>query len=546
MQKSGPSKKRGAGRGHVQEILTALRVLTSVLLLILAYSIDASAFIAVLMLAAAATISGFDIAMAAAADILRKNDYLNDQLLICLCAIVCFCIGCYIETVVMLVIYQIGRTCLSLVIRKTKSELYNAVSPEDREGSLRLRSILNNPASCKSSVMAKYIPYLELFSKAAFIVGVLYAVAVPFITEMSYLMSIRRGCMLIAAAVPISALAALPVYSLAGLSRSAEYGVFVKDAGTLESLEKLSAVIYDKADVFTDGAPRLASVNSPILDNASFLQLAAYTAYSSEQRFAAPIVSAYGGDIIPAYISNFRDIPGCGMEIFLSGRHIILGTLELFDAKGISIPDGDRKGGYILYLAIGGRYAGSLTLKEKLNPYAESVISDFAALGDIKSILLTEDGRYISEKLAGALKIDELHYECSFTEKADIIQKCKEQLAPDEKLMYVSAQALDYHTAADIDVKVGSSFDSADILTSNVGIFGLPVAYTAAHKVKRLAAENLSFTVFIKLVLVVLALTGSATLWFIVMLDFAASVLGVLNVVRLQSSDAPEDGEADD
>ena len=546
MQKSGPSKKRGAGRGHVQEILTAVRVLASVLLLILAYSIDASAFIAVLMLSAAAIISGFDIAMAAAANILRKKDYLNDQLLICLCAAVCFCIGCYIETVVMLVIYQIGHACLRLVIRKTKSELYNAVSPEDREGSLRLRGILNNPASCKSSVMAKYIPYLELFSKAAFIVGVLYAVAVPFITDMSYLMSIRRGCMLIAAAVPISALAALPVYSLAGLSRSAEYGVFVKDAGTLESLEKLSAVIYDKADVFTDGTPRLASVNSPILDNASFLQLAAYTAYSSEQRFAAPIVSAYGGDIMPAYISNFRDIPGCGMEIFLSGRHILLGTLELFDAKGISIPDSDRKGGYILYLAIGGRYAGSLTLKEKLNPYAESVISDFAALGGIKSILLTEDGRYISERLAGALGIDELHYECSFTEKADIIQKCRDQLAPDEKLMYISAQALDYHTAADIDVKVGSSFDSADILTSNIGIFGLPVAYTAAHKVKRLSRENLIFTIFIKLVLVVLALTGSATLWFIVLLDFAASVLGVLNVVRLPSSDVPEDEDTDD
>lgn len=546
MQKSGPSKKRGAGRGHVQEILTAVRVLASVLLLILAYSIDASAFIAVLMLSAAAIISGFDIAMAAAANILRKKDYLNDQLLICLCAAVCFCIGCYIETVVMLIIYQIGHTCLSLVIRKTKREFYNAVSADDREGSLRLRSILNAPASCKNSIMAKYIPYLELFSKAAFIVGVLYAVAVPFITDMSYLMSIRRGCMLIAAAVPISALAALPVYSLAGLSRSAEYGVFVKDAGTLESLEKLSAVIYDKADVFTDGTPRLASVNSPILDNASFLQLAAYTAYSSEQRFAAPIVSAYGGDIMPAYISNFRDIPGCGMEIFLSGRHILLGTLELFDAKGISIPDSDRKGGYILYLAIGGRYAGSLTLKEKLNPYAESVISDFAALGGIKSILLTEDGRYISERLAGALGIDELHYECSFTEKADIIQKCRDQLAPDEKLMYISSQALDYHTAADIDVKVGSSFDSADILTSNIGIFGLPVAYTAAHKVKRLSRENLIFTIFIKLVLVVLALTGSATLWFIVLLDFAASVLGVLNVVRLPSSDVPEDEDTDD
>lgn len=545
MAKSHSSKNSRAGRSYAQEIVTLLRVALSAALLIAAYSVNAASLVSMLMLIAAALICGFDIVLAAVDKIIKKRDYINDQLLVCLCAIACFCIGCYTETIVMLVVYQLGRTCLNFVIRKTKLGFYGAVSPEDREGSLRLRSILNSPGSLKNSFFDKYMPYLELFSKAAFIVGILFAAAVPLITDMTYVMSIRRGSMLIIAAVPISALAALPMYSLAGLSRAAEYGVYIKNAAALENTGELAAVIYDKADVFTDGTPKLVSVNSPILDNESFLQLAAYTAYSSEQRFAAPIVSAYSGDIITSYISDFKDIPGCGMEISLHGRSVLLGTGELFDAKGISIPDTERKSGYILYLAIGGRYAGSLTLKEKLNPYAESVISDFAALGGIKSVLLTEDGRDVSERLAKALNVDELHYECGFTEKADIIQKCKDQLAPDEKLMYISAENLEYHTAADIDAKVGTEFENADMLMSNVGIFGLPVAYTASHMVKRLSSENLVFTAVIKFVLVVLALTGSATLWFIVLLDFAASVFGVLNVVRMPSADTlsedPED-----
>lgn len=545
MAKSHSSKNSRAGRSYAQEIVTLLRVALSAALLIAAYSVNAASLVSMLMLIAAALICGFDIVLAAVDKIIKKRDYLNDQLLVCLCAIACFCIGCYTETIVMIVVYQLGRTCLNFVIRKTKLGFYGAVSPEDREGSLRLRSILNSPGSLKNSVFDKYMPYLELFSKAAFIVGILFAAAVPLITDMTYVMSIRRGSMLIIAAVPISALAALPMYSLAGLSRAAEYGVYIKNTASLENTGDLASVIYDKADVFTDGTPKLVSVNSPILDNESFLQLAAYTAYSSEQRFAAPIVSAYSGDIITSYISDFKDIPGCGMEISLHGRSVLLGTGELFDAKGISIPDTERKSGYILYLAIGERYAGSLTLKEKLNPYAESVISDFAALGGIKSVLLTEDGRDVSERLAKALNVDELHYECGFTEKADIIQKCKNQLAPDEKLMYISAENLEYHTAADIDAKVGTEFENADMLMSNVGIFGLPVAYTASHMVKRLSSENLVFTAVIKFVLVVLALTGSATLWFIVLLDFAASVFGVLNVVRMPSADTlsedPED-----
>lgn len=545
MAKSHSSKNSRAGRSYAQGIVTLLRVALSAALLIAAYSVNAASLVSMLMLIAAALICGFDIVLAAVDKIIKKRDYLNDQLLVCLCAIACFCIGCYTETIVMLVVYQLGRTCLNFVIRKTKLGFYGAVSPEDREGSLRLRSILNSPGSLKNSVFDKYMPYLELFSKAAFIVGILFAAAVPLITDMTYVMSIRRGSMLIIAAVPISALAALPMYSLAGLSRAAEYGVYIKNTASLENTGDLASVIYDKADVFTDGTPKLVSVNSPILDNESFLQLAAYTAYSSEQRFAAPIVSAYSGDIITSYISDFKDIPGCGMEISLHGRSVLLGTGELFDAKGISIPDTERKSGYILYLAIGERYAGSLTLKEKLNPYAESVISDFAAMGGVKSVLLTEDGRDVSERLAKALNVDELHYECGFTEKADIIQKCKDQLAPDEKLMYISAENLEYHTAADIDAKVGTEFENADMLMSNVGIFGLPVAYTASHMVKRLSSENLVFTAVIKFVLVVLALTGSATLWFIVLLDFAASVFGVLNVVRMPSADTlsedPED-----
>ena len=179
MAKSHSSKNSMAGRSYTQEIVTILRAAISAALLIAAYSVNAASFISTLMLIAAALICGFDIVLSAVEKIIKKRDYLNDQLLVCLCAIACFCVGCYTETIVMLAVYQLGRSCLNFVIRKTKLGFYSAVSPEDREGNLRLRSILNSPSSLKNSFFDKYMPYLELFSKAAFIVGVLFAVAVP-------------------------------------------------------------------------------------------------------------------------------------------------------------------------------------------------------------------------------------------------------------------------------------------------------------------------------------------------------------------------------
>lgn len=514
------------------DLFTLIRAAVSALLLILAYTVTAAHFLSILMLIFAILICGFDIALIAYGDIRRKN-YLNSSLLIIIVVIASFCAGCYVESIVTLIVYQLCRVFLDYASKLTKSGAYRAVSADDPDGHASLKAILNSPESSKNSLYEKFMPYFDLFSKAAFVVGLLYAAAIPLISDMSFVMSIRRGCMLIAASIPASALVSLPLCSVAGLSLSAAYGVFIKGAKTLEDTGKIAAVIYDKSDVFTEGTPKLVSLSSPILDNNTFLQLAAYTAYNSEQRIAVPIVSAYGGDIISEYISEFRELPGCGMEIKLRGRSVLLGTLELFEARGIAIPAEGLKKGYVLYMAVAGRYAGSISFKENINPFAESVISDFSAMGNIKSILLTEDGREVSERLARALNVEELHYECDSAKKADIIKQCADDLPEGAKLLYVSAENLDYHTAADIDAKVGYAADNADMLMSNIGIFGLPVAYMASKRVKRLSVENLAFTVFIKAVLVVLALTGNATIWFIVALDFAASIAGVLNIARL-------------
>lgn len=536
MAKKTRSAERKKGSNIFPDLFTLIRAVVSALLLILAYSVTASHFLSILMLILALLICGFDVALIAYGDIRRKN-FINSSLLIVIVVIASFFAGCYVESIVTLIVYQLCRVFLDYASKLTKSGAYKAVSADDPDCRASLKAILSSPEASKNSLYSKYIPYFDLFSKAAFVVGLLYAAVVPLISNMSSVMSIRRGCMLIAASIPASALVSLPLCSVAGLSLSAAYGVFIKGAKTLEDTGKVTAIIYDKADVFTEGTPKLVSLSSPILDNDTFLQLAAYTAYNSEQRIAVPIVSAYGGDIISEYVSEFREIPGCGMEIKLRGRSVLLGTLELFEARGITIPAEGLKKGYVLYMAVSGRYAGSISFKENINPFAESVISDFAAMGNIKSILLTEDGREVSERLARALNVEELHYECDSAKKADIIKQCADDLPEGAKLLYVSAENLDYHTAADIDAKVGYAADNADMLMSNIGIFGLPVAYMASRRVKRLSVENLAFTVFIKAVLVFLALTGNATIWFIVAMDFAASIAGVLSIARLP--DAP-------
>lgn len=538
--------KRMAGSKLRRDMFTLGRAVLSALLLVLAGAVGSSAFLRVFIPIIAALICGLDVLLGGVDKAVRKKDYLNEQLLLSVSAIASFCAGCYNETVIMLAVYQVCRAALGFAVRKTREDFTDFALNGDPDSATIIKSVISTPSGSGSTTADKYLPYFKLFSKAAFVVGLLYAIFVPMITDMTYVMSIRRGAMLVVAAVPLSALAALPVYSMAGLARSAGFGVIMKNSEALESAGKLAAVVYDKTDVFTDGVPKIVSLSSPLLDSKSFAQLAAYTVYFSQQRFAAAVMSAYSGDINPSYISDFRDIPGCGAEAVIHGKQVVIGTAELFDARSIPIPDADRKSGFVLHLAVSGIYAGSMTLKENVNPYAQSVISDLSAMGGVKSVLVTDDGREVSERLAQTLGIDELHYECDEAEKADIIQRCRDDMPPEQTLMYISAKEHDYHSAADIDARIGSMFGSADAVMTSVGLFGLPVAYEAANTARRLSSISLIATIVIKLLLVILALTGGATLWFIMLLDFAVTILSVLLTARFSprsTNDSADDAE---
>lgn len=516
-------------------IVALSRLALSVILLILANTLAVPGWLSVVLMAVAILISAFDIIYDVISAIKRK-DYFNNACYLTFVTLIVFCIGCYKEAVLFVIFYQLLKLALEYAVKRTQNSATDLIPEDNADDVELLKAIISQPEAGKNPAIAKLRPYFEQFARAALLVGVLFAVVMPLISDMTLVMSVRRGAMLISAAIPASALASLPLCSIYGISYSAAYGILVRDAEILEKTANLKTVAFDKTDVFSEGLPKLATVISPKLDNDSFLKTAAYIAINSEQRIAAPIVRAYGGNIRTELIKDFREFPGTGMEITLNGVKMYLGTKDLLDARGVMLDPEDLRKGYVLYMVIGNQYAGSLTFKENINPYAEAVIGDFAADGNVGTVLITEDGREVSEKLARSLKVDSLYCECDTRKKLNAVQELKDECADYEMLMYVSAEEIDFHTAADIDAKVGDTADNADLLMSNIGIFGLPVAYMSAKRTKQITRQNTLLVILIKLILVVLALTGSATLWFVVLLDFAAGIGGVLNVSRIPAA----------
>ena len=509
--------------------ITLIRLAISVILLVLAYKITMPRLVSMVILVVALLIVGFDIAVSAIYAVIKK-DFLNNACLVLIAAVTSFAAGCYIESIVFVAVYQAGRVFLDYAQRLTKQD---AVKDLPKDGAFsKQRSMLNRCDESMSTLRAKLEPYYSTVVMGFTVAAVLYAVLMPHINGISYVMSIRRGAMLIAAIGSASMFASLSLCTAYGLCRSAAAGVMIDSAETLDKAAKLKTVVFDKADVITAGAPKIAAIISPVLDNESFLRSSAYIAYNSEQRIAASIVGAYNGEIIPEYIQEFNDIPGYGMEVKIEGRQMLLGTQKLLETRGIRAAEGNLRKGNVLYLVIAGQYAGAIVFNENINPYAAKTVSDLKGLG-VTSILVAEDGMDNCEKTAKAINISEFFPCCDTVKKLSVLKETKQGLDDEDTMMYVSAENIGYHTDADLDARVGEQTDTEDLRMSNIGIFGLPTVVSIARSVNKISLENISLCVIIKVILIILALTGNATLWFVTLLDFAAGIFGILNISRI-------------
>jgi P-type Cu+ transporter len=107
---------------------------------------------------------------------------------------------------------------------------------------------------------------------------------------------------------------ATPMSIMVGVGRGAQEGVLVKNAESLERLEKVITLVVDKTVTLTEGKPKLIDVlPSSGFDAKEFLRLAASLEQDSEHPLAAAIVrGAKEQGIVLEAVKDFRSVTAGG------------------------------------------------------------------------------------------------------------------------------------------------------------------------------------------------------------------------------------------
>lgn len=225
---------------------------------------------------------------------------------------------------------------------------------------------------------------------------------------------------------------ATPMSIMVGVGRGAQAGVLVKNAETLERLEKVDTLVIDKTGTLTEGRPKLMD----ILPASGFaaqeiLLLAASLEQGSEHPLAAAIVKgAKEHGVVLARVTDFRSVTGGGVAGAVDGRDVRIGKsaflrdekitgLEAMEESTIKLQD---EGKSVMFVAVDGKVAGALTVADPVKNSTADAIRELHALG-LNLVMITGDNRRTAAAVAKDLGLDAMEAEVEPAGKVDHVKK---------------------------------------------------------------------------------------------------------------------------
>lgn len=491
-------------------------------------------FARIILLVLVSAAAGYDIFLNAINSV-QKGEYFATSVVVCFVTIASFFIGFGVEGTALILLYQIGLLLIKFTIEKTRKSAQDLLRYQDEETVRRYSELIkqDNVGHMEIEDTMRYSSGSIL--KLAMVFAVIYAIALPLVTSYGFIVSVHRALMIILIATPVSVVAAMPVTGIVGLCYSAQQGVLFKDAEALEKAGRTNVAVIDKAGVFTEETPHVVSISPDIIDRDTFMNFASHALYYSEQPLAKAVAAINNQEYRLELISDFTDIPGCGVELKIGGAPVTLAIRDFFIKRGVQVPQDNNEdtNGQVFYMTVSDRFVGKIILSDDINSEAVDLSSGINDLCLNRCILVTEDGEEESQRFAYELSLNEVVSGCDTEKKLKLINDLKQDRS--NHVLYVYSNGFQSHSQADVDMRVGKKAKFADAQVKPDYVANIPFAIQVSRRTKEVAISNALFAFIVKSILIFLSIIGYCNIWFAIFIDMAAALATVLNSIRVTS-----------
>ena len=337
---------------------------------------------------------------------------------------------------------------------------------------------------------------------------------------------------------PCALVISVPLSFFGGIGGASSKGILIKGSNYLEALAKVGTVVFDKTGTLTEGVFDVTAVHPENIDEKELLHLAAHVERYSTHPIAVSLKHAYPNESDGCSVENVEEIAGHGVRAVVNGKTVCVGNTKMMDAVGAQWKPCE-KNGTIVHVSVDGEYVGHIVVSDRIKPDSADAIKALKAEGVTKTVMLTGDKREVGEYVASAVGIDEFRAELLPADKVSELERLLKEKPAGKTLAFVGDGINDAPVLAraDLGIAMGglgsdAAIEAADVVLMDDKPSKIAVGVKIARKTLRLARENTFFAIFIKLLVLILAVLGVATMWMAVFADVGVTVLAVLNAMR--------------
>ncbi|EAE8130820.1 cadmium-translocating P-type ATPase [Listeria monocytogenes] len=398
------------------------------------------------------------------------------------------------------------------------------------------------PAQAFVDKFAKY------YTPTIMVIAALIVIVPPLFFNGDWNTWLYQGLSLLVVGCPCSLVISTPVSIVSAIGNSAKNGVLVKGGIYLEEIGGLKAIAFDKTGTLTKGTPTVTDFTTvDSKDEEKYFSIITVLESYSQHPLASAILKEADNRAISyksVVVDEFTSITGKGIQGNIEGITYLVGSPKLFESiltdNSKIIENYQRlqqQGKTAMLLGTDKQILAVIAVADELRESSKAVIEKLHDLGIEHTIMLTGDNATTAQSIGKQTGVTEIKGDLMPQDKLDYIKSLKETYG---KVAMVGdgindAPAL---AASTVGIAMGGAGTDTALETADVALMGddlqkLPFIVKLSRQTLRIIKQNITFSLGIKLLALLLVVPGWLTLWIAILADMGATILVTLNGLRL-------------
>lgn len=405
----------------------------------------------------------------------------------------------------------------------------------------KIINMVENASEKKSKSEAFITRFARVYTPIVVIVALVLAFVPPLFCG-GYVEALTtwlyRALTFLVVSCPCALVISIPLSFFGGIGGASRHGILIKGASYIDALSELDTVVFDKTGTLTHGEFCVEAIHPDKISPEQLLHLAAHVERYSTHPIAVSLKQAFGNEADGCKVENVEEIAGHGVRAVVNGHTVCVGNERMMDSVGAEWHK-CHVVGTTVHVSIDGEYAGHIVVADRIKEDAADAIAGLHAMGISNTVMLTGDRKEVGEDVAHRVGIDDCHTQLLPADKLGILEQLLDKKKKNRTLAFVGDGINDAPALARADVGVAmgalgsdAAIEAADVVLMDDKPSKIVTAIRIARRTLGIARQNVWFAIGVKVLVLLLAAVGLATMWMAVFADVGVMVLAVLNAMR--------------